>query len=133
MLFRRYNVIINVYVVPAPPNVTVSPSILNATVGEPQIIYCTAITPTLLNVVIDWVGPEESSIMNDSRVTISPISINNDIYTSSLQFDYMMEGDEGNYTCIVSLLNISGSDSIEILALTGMCPTYIIVHNFYID
>ena len=70
--------------------------------------------------------------MNDSRVTISPINVNNDIYTSSLQFAYMMEEDEGNYTCIVSLLNISGSDSIEILALTGMCPTYIIVHNFNI-
>ena len=117
-----YDVIINVYVAPAPPNVTISPSILNATVGESQIIYCTAITPTLLDVVIEWLGPEGSSIMNDRRVTISSITVSNGIYTSSLQFDNMMEGDEGNYTCIVSLLNISASDSIEILALTGMCP-----------
>ena len=112
------------YVVPAPPNVTISPSgpIQRAMVGSSQVINCTAITPTLLDVVFTWIGPS-GNIIDDSRVTISQTVANGDNYTSSLQFDYLMEGDEGTYTCVVSLLSINNSDSVDISALTGQCPS----------
>ena len=89
--------------------------------GSPQVITCTAITPTLLDVVFNWTGPS-GNIIDDSRVTISQTVINGENYTRSLQFTYLMEGDEGTYTCVVSLLSINNSDSINISALTGQCP-----------
>ena len=57
--------------------------------------------------------------MNDSRVTISLTTSSGNTYTSSLQFTYLMEGDEGTYTCSVMILNASGSDSVEIQLLNG--------------
>ena len=91
--------------------------------GSPQVITCTAVTPTLLDVVFEWTGPEGNSIINDSRVTISQTTFdNNDTYTSNLQFAYLMEGDEGNYICTVSLMNamgVNGSDSTQISNLIG--------------
>jgi len=121
---------VSVYTVPAPPNVTISPSdpIQGAMVGSSQVINCTAVTPTLLDVVFDWVGPR-GNITADSRVTISPITSNGSTYTSNLQFTHLMEGDEGNYTCTVSLfsaMSVTASDYVEILNLTGifMCILY---------
>ena len=43
---------------------------------------------------------------NDDRVTVIPTTITTDdsigiIYTTVIQFAYLMEGDEGNYTCSV--------------------------------
>ena len=87
-------------------------------VGNPQDISCTAITPTSLDVVFNWTGPN-GSIVDDSRVTISQTVVNGDNYTSILQFAYLMEGDEGNYTCVVSLLSVNNSGSVEISPLTG--------------
>ena len=118
------NIFVSIYAVPAPPNVTISPSdpIQGAMVGSSQVITCTAVTPTLLDVVFDWVGPR-GTITTDSRVTISPIISNGTTYTSSLQFTHLMEGDEGNYTCTVSLfsaMSVTASDYVEILNLTGM-------------
>ena len=74
-------------------------------------------------VVFEWMRPEGNSITNDSRVTISQTAFNNnDTYTSDLQFAYLMEGDEGDYRCTVSLMSamsVSGSDSNQILNLIG--------------
>ena len=89
--------------------------------GSPQVINCTATTSTLLDVVFNWIGPS-GNIVDDSRVTISPTTSSGDTYTSSLQFDYLMEGDEGTYTCVVSLLSSNNSDSVNISALTGQSP-----------
>ena len=45
---------------------------------------------------------------NDNRVTVIPTTITTDdsigiIYTTVIQFAYLMEGDEGNYTCAVTI------------------------------
>ena len=108
------------YIVPAPPTVIISPSglIQGAMVGGFQNISCTAITPTLVEVVFNWTGPN-GNIIDNSRVTISQTVVNGDNYISILQFNYLMEGDEGNYTCVVSLLNVNNSGSAEISPLTG--------------
>ena len=85
-------------------------------VGSPQDIQCVVSTVSgveLSSVIISWMGPGGESITNDSRVTISPTTSSGNNYTSSLQFTYLMEGDEGMYTCNVMILDISISDVIS--------------------
>ena len=97
-------------------------SIQGARVGSPQEIHCTASTVSgveLSSVMISWIGPGGDTIRNNSRVTISPIISVNNGYISTLEFTYLMEGDEGVYTCDVMLLETNGSDHITIKNLTG--------------
>ena len=105
------------------PTVTISPSgpIQGAMVGSPQVINCTVSTVSGVessSVMISWMGPG-GVITNDSRVTISPTTSSGNTYTSSLQFTYLMEGDEGTYTCNVMILDTSESQSVELQSLTS--------------
>ena len=96
--------------------------IQGAMVGSPQDIQCIVSTVSgveLSSVMISWMGPGGESITNDSRVTISPTTSSGNNYTSSLQFTYLMEGDEGMYTCNVMILDTSASDFIHINNLVG--------------
>jgi len=107
------------------PDISIIPfgSIQGALVGSPEEIHCLVSTVSGVEphlVVISWIGPGGDTIRNDSRVTISPtISVNND-YISTLEFTYLMEGDEGIYTCEVMIPEITASDYIAIQNLTGM-------------
>ena len=86
-------------------------------VGSLQDIQCIVSTVSgveLSSVMISWMGPGGESITNDSRVTISPTTSSGNNYTSSLQFTYLMEGDEGMYTCNVMILETSISNVIEL-------------------
>ena len=86
-------------------------------VGSPQDIQCIVSTVSgveLSSVMISWMGPGGESITNDSRVTISPTTSSGNNYTSSLQFTYLMEGDEGMYTCNVMILETSISNFIAV-------------------
>ena len=92
--------------------------------GRAQVINCTVSTVSGVessSVMISWMGPGGSSIVNESRVTISPTTSSVNIYTSTLQFTYLMEGDEGTYTCNVMILNTSESQSVELQSLTSKC------------
>ena len=85
--------------------------------GSPQVINCTVSTVSGVessSVMISWMGPGRDSIMTDCRVNISMTTSSGNNYTSSLQFDYLMEGDEGIYTCSVMILETSGSESVEL-------------------
>ena len=104
--------------------VTISPPgpIQGAMVGSPQVINCTVSTVSGVessSVMISWMGPIGSFIISDSRVTISPTTISGNTYTSSLQLTYLMEGDEGTYTCNVMTLETSESQSVELQSLSG--------------
>ena len=91
-------------------------------VGNPQDIQCIVSTVSgvkLSAVMISWMGPGGESITNDSRVTISPTTSSDNNYTSSLQFTYLMERDEGIYTCYVMILGVNTSDSFEFTSLIG--------------
>ena len=91
-------------------------------VGSPQDIQCIVSTVSgveLSSVMISWMGPGGEPITNDSRVTISPTTSSGNNYTSSLQFTYLMEGDEGMYTCNVMILNTTATSVVEIATLTG--------------
>ena len=96
-------------------------------VGSPQDIQCIVSTVSgveLSSVMISWMGPGGESITNDGRVTISPTTSSGNNYTSSLQFTYLMEGDEGMYTCNVMILKFSGSQSFDLNNLFGECIAY---------
>jgi len=100
-----------------PPTVTISPSgpIEGAMVGNSQMMECRVSTVSgveLSSVMISWMGPRGVTIRNDSRVTISPTSSSGNNYTSSIQFTYLMEGDNGTYTCNVMILDMNRSASI---------------------
>ena len=91
-------------------------------VGSPQDIQCIVSTVSgveLSSVMISWMGPGGESITNDSRVTISPTTSSDNNYTSSLQFTYLMEGDEGMYTCNVMILETNASQFSYVYSLTG--------------
>ena len=86
-------------------------------VGSPQDIQCIVSTVSgveLSSVMILWMGPGGESITNDSRVTISPTTSSGNNYTSNLQFTYLMEGDEGMYTCDVMILETGASNLFQL-------------------
>ena len=90
-------------------------------VGSPQVINCTVSTISEVessSVMINWMGPG-GVITNDSRVTISPTTSSGNDFLSTLQLEFLMEGDEGTYTCNVMILDTSGSRSVELESLTS--------------
>ena len=107
------------------PNVTISPSgpIQGAMVSSRQVINCTVSTVSGVessSVMISWMGPGGNITATNGRVSIGSVTDDgNNMYTRSLQFTYLMEGDEGTYTCNVMILDTSGSQSVELQSLAG--------------
>ena len=98
--------------------------------GSPQVINCTVDTVGGVessSVMISWMGAGGSSLVDHSRVAISPTTASGNTYTSSLQFMYLMEGDEGTYTCNVMILETSGSQSVELQSFTSTLQSQIIM------
>ena len=111
------------------PTVSITPSgpIQGAMVGSPKDIRCTVSTVSgveLSSVMISWMGPGGDTITNDSRVTISPTSGSGNNYTSSLQFMYLMEGDEGTYECNVTILETVAFNAVELTSVSGKYVVY---------
>ena len=108
-----------------PPFITMTPStIQGAMVGNAQTIECfamTNVTMSVNSVKVTWIAPGGSSIVNDSRLTITQTDAQGSNYTSMLQFDYLMEGDEGNYMCNVttSIFNVSDVGTTVIQSLSS--------------
>jgi len=93
-----------------------------AMVGGPLTIQCIANTTEMLDVslvIFNWTRPGGDTITNDSRVTISPTISSGNIYTSTIQFTYLMEGDNGTYTCNVMILETNESSSVVLETLNG--------------
>ena len=106
--------------------------------GSPQVINCTVSTVSGVEsslVMISWMGPGGSITTTNGRVSIRSVTDDgNNMFTSSLQFTYLMEGDEGTYTCNVMILDTSGSQSVELQSLTGnelKCFTIIIIASIF--
>ena len=103
------------------PTVTISPSgpIQGAMVNSPQVINC-IVTEVIgvesSSVMIAWIGPNGVDVMNNSRtIFLDPTPSNGDTtYTSSLQFTYLIEGDNGTYSCNFMAGEISVSQSVEL-------------------
>ena len=105
-----------------PFNISLPARIQGAMVGSFQAVECTVNADSGLDfgsIIISWMGPGGATITGNSRITISTTSSGN-TYTSSIQFTYLMEGDEGTYTCnVMSSIGVSGSKSVEIDTVTG--------------
>ena len=115
------------------PILTIIPSnsIQGAMVGSPQDIQCIVSTVSgveLSSVMISWMGPGGESIINDSRVTIIPTTSSGNNYTSSLQFTYLMEGDDGMYTINVMILDTTISKIIQLNSI--ICKSCYSVYNY---
>ena len=100
------------------PAVIISPSgpIQGAMVSSPQVIDCTVSTVSGVessSVMISWMGPGGDPITTDCRVTISPTTSSGNNFTNSLQFTYLLEEDEGTYTCNLMILESSVLQSVE--------------------
>ena len=126
-LHNVVHLLLNIFCIVLPFIVTISPSgpIQGAMVGSPLVINCTVSGVESSSVMISWMGPGGSSIISDSRVTVRPTTSSGNNYSSSLQFTYLMEGDEGTYTCNVMTLETSGSQSVELESL--MCESLSII------
>ena len=91
--------------------------------GSPQVINCTVSTVSGVessSVMISWMRPGGAITAINGRVSIGSVTDDgNNMYTSSLQITYLMEGDEGMYTCNVMISGTNGSDSTEIQSLAS--------------
>ena len=92
-------------------------------VGSPQVLNCTVSTVSGVessSVMISLMGPRGNINATNDRVSIGSVTAGgNNMYTRSLQFTYLMEGDEGTYTCNVMILETNGSQSVELQSLTS--------------
>ena len=106
------------YTVPI-PKISLQPSgYLQGVVGEMQDITCTVTITSTIDpdlVELAWTL-DDSTITTDNRVTIitditeNPSSFT---YTTIIQFAYLMQGDEGNYSC-----NVEADDMMESSSIT---------------
>ena len=97
------------------PRISLQPSgFFSGTIGQMQDLICSvtitsAIDPNSVQLI--WLD-SENIITSDNRVTVTPTNITSNAfsftYTTVLQFAYLMEGDEGNYTC-----NLVADDMFE--------------------
>ena len=90
--------------------------------GSEQLIICIVSNlrgVELNDVMISWTGPGGDVIMNSSRISIIPTNSSDNNFISYLQFEYLMEDDEGIYTCNVVKDDQTGSSSFILRALIG--------------
>ena len=108
---------IHYYVAPS-PRVFKRPNYLQqGVVGEDLELVCLiaiSFTAQTSSVNLTW-----NFTSNDDRVTVIPTTITTDdsigiIYTTVIQFAYLMEGDEGNYTCAVTIEENSGESTYNL-------------------
>ena len=103
------------------PRISLQPSaFLQETVGEMQNIMCSVTITSAIesdSVELTWTN-NDSIITTDNRVTITPTNITENpssfTYSTTIQFAYLMEGDEGNYTCNVTVDDMMESHSITL-------------------
>ena len=95
--------------------------IQGVTVGSPLAIQCVMGTVSgvkLSSVTISWMGPSGNLTTDIGRIIVNPVTSSGDNYTSSIHFIYLMEGDEGIYTCNVMILETTQSGVVELGRLT---------------
>ena len=108
----------------AKPAITILPfgPIHGAVVGNPLSFHCVVYTVNgveVSSVLISWMKPGGESITSDSRHNISQTTVSGNHFASHLRFSYLMEGDEGIYTCNVMILETNSSDTVLLNVLTG--------------
>ena len=109
------------------PRISFQPSgFLQGVVGEMQDITCSVTITSAIDpdsVELTWTDAD-SIITADDRITIISTNITENpfsfTYTTTIQFAYLMEGDERNYTCNVEVDDITESRSTILQNLRSM-------------
>ena len=91
------------------------------TVGEPHDLVCLIVlssTAQSIAVNLSW-----NFTSNDDRVTVIPTTITTDdsitvTYTTVIQFDYLTEEDEENYTCTLEIDGDSTESTFNLEAIS---------------
>ena len=97
---------IHMYTAPTPRIFLRSHYLQQGIIGEAHDLVCLiAISSTAPSIPVILIWNLTSS---DDRITVIPTTITTDdsigiIYTTVIQFAYLMEGDEGNYTCTLTI------------------------------
>ena len=100
--------------------------------GSPYEITCPIFASGTLNSTFIWTGPNGviTDDDDDDRLTVVTSDITNTTSTSSVQFSYLSEDDEGSYKCDVTVFgynnNYSTSSTVELTGFTGKFTLY---HN----
>ena len=75
------------------------------------------------SVELTWLN-SDSIVTSDSRVTVTSTNITSNAfsftYTTVLQFAYLMEGDEGNYTCNLVADGMTESQTVRLQNFRSM-------------
>lgn len=99
-------------------------------VGKPYMMQCSVYTSEKINntmIKINWIGPD-GFIRNTSRIVIHPTVSDDDIiHNSTLQFLYLRQNDIGPFTCNVTILNITLSQTFQLDNITSKS---LIMSNF---
>ena len=110
-------IFLHTYVAPV-PRIFLRPK--QGVFGEAQDIVCTvAISSTVNPSIVKLMWNFNST---DSRVTITPMNVTTDdsignIYTTVIQFAYLMEEDKRNYTCSLTIVDtVESNFTLEILS-----------------
>jgi len=126
-------VFVVVHVVPTPVITTYANGPIETTkVGFAQLIGCraTTIRGVELNAAqFSWTGPTGNTITNTTRVVIYPTYQRLNNFSSELLFHYLREGDQGVYTCTVSILNTRASRSFDIDPLPSELMQHVLVSS----
>ena len=101
-----------------------------------SVTIASAIDPN--SVELTWAN-NDSIITTDNRVTITPTNITENpssfTYTTTIQFAYLMEEDEGNYTCNVAVVDMIESRSVKLQYFRGIyinaCNTSTAIYHTY--
>ena len=95
--------------------------------GNPQTIECVVSTVSGVDfnsVMISWMGPNGNlTTDNNSRIIVNPITSFGNKYVTGIHFIYLMEEDEGIYTCNVTILDVTKASYVELkdLSCKYMC------------
>ena len=93
--------------------------------GDSHEIQCEVnfdkiISASIINVT--WRGPNNDT---NNRITINTTASADNNYTSTLQFYYLTEEDEGLYTCHIEILNYTKSGFFIFENFSSKFPTFL--------
>ena len=127
------NIFIRTYVAPT-PRIFLRPTYFQqGTIGEQLDLVCSIVlssTAQTSSVNLTW-----NFTSNDNRVTVIPTTITTDdsigiIYTTVIQFAYLLEGDEGNYSCTVMIEEVLAESTYYLKSISKhKLHTYVITIN----
>ena len=95
------------------PHISITPSGNSITGGQYQLT-CTFITTSNSTTSFSWFGPPNGGIFPSDNSDIRMVMSSGSTHTSILQFDPLQSSHEGNYTCQVTVGNVTEMRSIQV-------------------